>query len=187
MTKAGVVAKSFGCSILVETAELLRGWQLHVLRRRAIHERSARWLERASHWLTVPTTILAALAGTSAFAAGQADSANNALAVAGLAVGIGAAVTSHLQSTLNLSMRAEGHKQAASSYKQLLRTFERLTPDVGKLPPIGADDEVAATLEDLETRIAEADRVAPIAPQRIARREERKRVVIVTEATQLVG
>jgi len=42
-----------------ETAE-----QLHVARRRAIHEAAARRLQRSSTWPAVPTTILAAVAGS---------------------------------------------------------------------------------------------------------------------------
>jgi hypothetical protein len=171
----------------VETTELLRGWQLHVARRRAIHEAAARRLQRASTWLAVPTTILAAVAGTSAFAAARSDSATDTLGIVGLVVGLGAAVTSHLQSNLNLGARAEAHRLAAGSYKVLLRTFERLSPDVGQLPPIGADDALSATLQDIETRIADVDCNAPIVPARLAQREEAKEVVVVTEATKLVG
>ena len=156
-------------------------------RRRAIHEAASRRLQRASTWLAVPTTILAAVAGTSAFAAGQASSATDALAITGLVVGLSAAITSHLQSNLNLGARAEAHRLAASSYKVLLRMFERLSPDVGRLPPIGSDDPLSTTLQDIETRIADVDASAPIVPARIAQREERKQVVIVTEATKLVA
>jgi hypothetical protein len=171
----------------VETAELLRGWQLHVARRRAIHEAAARRLQRGSYWLAVPTTILAAVAGTSAFAAGQGVSARDALSIVGLVVGLAAAVTSHLQSNLNLAARAEAHRLAASSYKVLLRMFERLSPDVGKLPPIGSDDSLSVALKEIETRIADVDAGAPIVSARVAQREESKEVVIVTEAAKLVG
>jgi hypothetical protein len=171
----------------IETAELLRGWQLHVARRRTIHETAARRLHRASTWLAVPTTILAAVAGTSAFGAARADSASDTLGIIGLVVGLGAAITSHLQSNLNLGARAEAHKLAASSYKVLLRMFERLSPDVGQLPPIGADDALSDVLQDIETRIADVDASAPIVPARVAQREEAKEVVVVTEATRLVG
>jgi hypothetical protein len=171
----------------VETAELLRGWQLHVARRRAIHETAARRLQRGSYWLAVPTTILAAVAGTSAFAAGRDGSATDALGIVGLVVGLGAAITSHLQSNLNLGARAEAHRLAAGSYKLLLRMFERLSPDVGPLPAIGSDDSLSATLKEIETRIADVDASAPIVPARVAQREEAKEVVVVTEAAQLVG
>jgi hypothetical protein len=171
----------------VETAELLRGWQLHVARRRTIHEAAARRLQRGSTWLAVPTTILAAVAGTSAFAAGQADSATDALSIIGLVVGLTAAITSHLQSNLNLGARAEAHRLAASNYKVLLRMFERLSPAMGKLPPIGSDDPISATLQEIETRIADVDAAAPIVPARVAQREESKEVVVVTEATKLVA
>jgi len=171
----------------VETAELLRGWQLHVARRRTIHEAAARRLQRGSVWLAVPTTILAAVAGTAAFAAGQAVTATDALSIVGLVVGLGAAITSHLQSNLNLGARAEAHRLAASNYKVLLRMFERLSPEVGKLPPIGADDRLSAALKEIETRIVDVDASAPIVPARVAQREESKEVVVVTEATKLVA
>jgi hypothetical protein len=171
----------------VETAELLRGWQLHVARRRTIHEAAARRLQRGSYWLAVPTTILAAVAGTSAFAAGQGVSARDALSIIGLVVGLSAAITSHLQSNLNLAARAEAHRLAASSYKVLLRMFERLSPDVGKLPPIGSEDSLSTALKEIETRIADVDAGAPIVPARVAQREESKEVVVVTEAAKLVG
>jgi hypothetical protein len=135
----------------------------------------------------VPTTILAAVAGTSAFAAGQGVSARDALSIIGLVVGLSAATTSQLQSNLNLAARAEAHRLAASSYKVLLRMFERLSPDVGKLPPIGSDDSLSVALKEIETRIADVDAGAPIVPARVAQREESKEVVIVTEAAKLVG
>lgn len=162
-----------------DATELLRGWQLHVSRRRTVHEASARRLQRWNQWLGVPTTVFAAAAGTSAFAAGQADGPTEVLAVAGLVVGATAAVTSHLHSSLNLGGRAEAHRQAASHYKQLLRSFERLSPDGGRVP--------ADTLTTLENRLSEVDASAPIVPKRLAQQEERKRVVVVTQAIDLTS
>ena len=162
-----------------DATELLRGWQLHVSRRRTVHEASARRLQRWNHWLGVPTTVLAAAAGTSAFAAGQNEGPTEVLAVAGLVVGATAAVTSHLHSSLDLGARAEAHRQAASHYKQLLRSFERLSSDVARLP--------ADTLTNLENRLSEVDASAPIVPKRLAAQEEAKRVVVVTEAIHLTN
>jgi hypothetical protein len=162
-----------------DATELLRGWQLHVSRRRTVHEASARRLQRWNQWLGVPTTVLAAAAGTSAFAAGQTDGPTDVLAITGLVVGGTAAITSHLHSSLNLGGRAEAHRQAASHYKQLLRSFERLAPDGGRVP--------ADTLTTLENRLSEVDASAPIVPKRLAQQEERKRVVVVTQAIDLTS
>ena len=162
-----------------DATELLRGWQLHVSRLRTVHEASARRLQRWNHWLGVPTTVFAAAAGTSAFAAGQAEGATDVLAITGLVVGATAAVTSHLHSSLDLGARAEAHRQAASHYKQLLRSFERLAPDGGRVP--------ADTLTTLENRLSEVDASAPIVPKRLAAQEESKRVVVVTEAVHLTS
>jgi hypothetical protein len=162
-----------------DATELLRGWQLHVSRRRTVHEASARRLQRWNQWLGVPTTVFAAAAGTAAFAAGQVDGGTDVLAVAGLVVGATAAVTSHLHSSLNLGGRAEAHRQAASHYKQLLRSFERLAPEGGRTP--------ADTLTTLENRLSEVDASAPIVPKRLAQQEERKRVVVVTQAIDLTN
>lgn len=171
----------------VDATELLRGWQLHVSRRRTVHEASARRLQRWNQWLGVPTTVLAAAAGTSAFAVGQVDGtggSGDVLAVAGLVVGLGAAVTSHLHSSLDLGARAEAHRQAASHYKQLLRSFERLGPEVGGT---GNRAELTTTLTTLENRLSEVDASAPIVPKRLAQSEEAKRVVVVTEAIHLTN
>ncbi|HEY8543899.1 MAG TPA: SLATT domain-containing protein [Acidimicrobiales bacterium] len=164
-----------------DATELLRGWQLHVARRRTVHEASARRLQRWNQWLGVPTTVFAAAAGTSAFAAGQAanGSSQDVLAIAGLVVGAAAAVTSHLSSSLNLGARAEAHRQAAGHYKQLLRSFERLAPDGGRV----ATD----VLTTLENRLSEVDAGAPIVPKRLAQQEERKKVVVVTQAIDLAS
>jgi hypothetical protein len=170
--------------------DLLRGWQLHVIRRRNVHEAAARRLSQASYWLGVPTTILAAAAGTSALALGQTDAATGLLSVVGLTVGLGAAITSHLQTSLQLGARAEAHRAAAVGYKRLLRAFELISPDLGALPDVGADGSLSATLRDLEQRLSDVDASAPVVPKRLAAQEERRPVEVATtfaELTQPAG
>jgi hypothetical protein len=109
-------------------AELLRGWQLHTLRRRTIHERAAHNAQRAGYWLGATTTVFAAIAGSSAFAATVGDAGSDALGILALTLGLTAAVLAPLQTTLDLAGRAERHRHAAVEYKRLLRSFERIPP-----------------------------------------------------------
>ncbi len=170
-----------------ETSELLRGWQLHVIRRREIHEAAARRLQRATYWLGVPAAILSAIAGCTAFAAWQSDSANHTVAIVGFAIGIAGAIATQVQTFLDLGARAERHRQAAVKYKEILRTFERMSPDVGALPTSGSADALTADLEALESRLAQIDGTAPVVPKRLAQRIEAQPVPIATTLEQLVA
>lgn len=155
-----------------EGAELLRGWQLHAVRRRTIHELAARRSQLAAYWLSAVVALFAAIAGSSAFVAVEVDGSSTGLGAVALSVGMIAAVAAPLQSTLDLGGRAERHRQAAVEYKRLVRTFERISPDRRDIPRAGQTGEFAALLETLATRIGDADAAAPILPTRLARHVE---------------
>jgi hypothetical protein len=160
--------------------ELLIGWQLHVSRRREIHETAARRAQGWSYAIGVPTAVLAALAGSSAVAAWQSEGSNATLAVVGGALGIVAAILVSVQTFLDLGARAEKHRQAAVSYKRLLRQFERIPPSHEKLPDIGDKSELARALQELEAELAEVDSVAPVVPRRMAARVEARPMEVVS-------
>ena len=170
-----------------ETSELLRGWQLHTVRRRIIHEAAARRLQRSAYVMGVVGGVLSAVAGSAAFVAWTGDDTSTAVGIVGLAVGLAAAVISQIQTFLDLGARAEQHRQAAVRYKQLLRSFERISPDVGKLPRVGESDAMSQRLDDLEKRLAEADAAAPVVPAGLAAEIEGQPVEVVDTAKDMTG
>jgi hypothetical protein len=142
--------------------EAVQGWALHATRRRIIHEAEARRLDRLRYWLGTLSACLAAIAGTSAFAAWDSDRDSVAAGVATAIVGIGAAILASVVTFLDLGGRAEAHRRAASDYKAVLREFEAASgtrPDGQRAPDSGA-------VERLKTLLAEADAAAPIVPER---------------------
>jgi hypothetical protein len=170
-----------------DSTELLRGWQLHTIRRRMIHERAARLTQRAGYALSAVVTVFAAVAGSSAFVAAENATPRTGLGVAALIAGLVAAIGSPLQSTLDLGGRAERHRQAAVAYKRLLRVLERVPPALGAIPQPGQDNELARELKQLELQLAEADAAAPIVPARLAGRIESLPVHIVGNANGLTA
>ena len=60
-------------------SELFLGWQLHVFRRREIHEKAARRAQSWSYGVGVPTAILAGLAGSAAVGAWQSEAQTKCL------------------------------------------------------------------------------------------------------------
>jgi hypothetical protein len=124
---------------------------------------------------------LAAVAGTSAFAAWQSNSESIAAGVGTVVVGAGAAVLGSALTFLDLGGRAEGHRRTAAAYKTVLRGFEEAC---GSRPNRGAalNGEV---LRKLKTLLSEADGTAPVVPVRRGEKAERQRFCFVGAAAEL--
>jgi hypothetical protein len=150
--------------------ELLKGWQLHVARRRLIHEATARQAQRGHYIVGSVAAVLAAFAGSSLVSTWNADTSNNALSLVGGITGAAAAVLVAFQTFLDLGARAERHRQSAVEYKALLRRFERLTERRSGSSPCGDMDDTAlcSLVEELESELTQIDGKAPVVPARLA-------------------
>jgi hypothetical protein len=139
-----------------------QGWALHATRRRMIHEAQARHLDRWRYLLGTASACLAAIAGTSAFAAWQADADNAAAAIVTAVVGIGAAILASVLTFLDLGARAEANRRAAAAYKGVLRDYEEAWALRGQ----GQRSLDPAALAALKRALADADATAPTVPER---------------------
>jgi hypothetical protein len=162
--------------------EAFEGWALHATRRRKIHEEEARRLDRLRYSLGMLSTALAAIAGTSAFAAWQSETDSVAAAIATAAVGIGAAVLANMLAFLDLGARAEAHRRTAAAYKRILRDFEEASAWRKKEDAAGPEKE---TLGTLKVVLAEADASAPVVPARRGNKIERLPFSFVETAEEL--
>ena len=163
--------------------EAVEGWALHATRRRIIHEQEARRLDRLRYWLGGLSTALAAIAGTSTFAAWQSGSKNLAAAIITAAIGIGAAVVGNVVAFLDLGGRAEAHRHAAVAYKRILREFEEATGNSGE----EKRELDSKTLSSLKSLLAEADRTAPTVPAGRGASIERRPFRFVRKAEDLAN
>jgi hypothetical protein len=164
-----------------DAVQALQGWALHTSRRRIIHEMHARFLDMQRLALGTLSTVLAAVAGTSAFAAWQSEGDSTAAAVVTVVVGIGAAILANVLTFLDPGARAEANRRAAVAYKDVLRDYEialALRKDGDPTPDAGS----VATLKQA---LARADASAPTVPNRLAKRVERRPFVFVPTADQL--
>ena len=159
--------------------ELLRGWQVHVARHGRIHEDAARSLQAFHYWLGVPAAALAAVAGSSAFAAWRSEASSTPLAAIGAAVGVAATILISVVTFLDLGARAERHRQAAASYKRMLRRLERFPPLTTKIESLSKADRTYKTILRLERELGETDSAAPVPPRRIAHRVVQRRPVLL--------
>jgi hypothetical protein len=165
--------------------ELLLGWQLHVSRRRDIHEQAARNAQVWSFVVGVPTAVLAGLAGASAVGVWQSGGSNGTLAIIGGVLGLVAAILASVQAFLDLGSRAERHRQAAISYKRVLRSFERIPASDHKLSEVRDDSQPGRELQRLQAELAEVDGAAPVVPRRIAEKVEDRPMEVVLKACEL--
>jgi len=158
-----------------------QGWALHTTRRRRIHEAEARVLDLLRYWLGTVSATLAAVAGTSAFAAWQSNTESIVAGVGTAVVGVGAAVLGSALTFLDFGGRAEVHRRAATRYKDILREFEE---DCGLRPdPAGAIDK--EHLDTLRKLLAEADEAAPVVPLRRGNNAEKQPFCFVRTAKEL--
>jgi hypothetical protein len=163
--------------------EAVEGWALHATRRRIIHEAEARRLDRLRYWVGGLSTALAAIAGTSAFAAWQSGSKSLAAGVVTAVVGIGAAVLGNIVAFLDLGGRAEAHRNAAVAYKGILREFEEACGNSGD----DKEEIDAETLATLKSLLADADRAAPTVPAGAGERVEHRPFRFVRKADDLTA
>jgi hypothetical protein len=171
--------KVFTPESLRETA---RGWVLHATRRRRIHEKEARILDRRRYIYGAFNVSLAAIAGTSAFAAWKTSN-NSTFAAVATIFGIGAAVLANALTFLDLGGRAESHRQAAVAYKDILREFEEAFGLKGDRPP-SIDRE---KLSKLKSRLCEVDRAAPTVPVKRGSKIEQQDYDFATKAEELAA
>ena len=150
--------------------EAVQGWALHTTRRRKIHDAEARHLDRLRYWVGAVAAALAAVAGTSAFAAWESESTNTAAAVVTAIVGIGAAVLASVLTFLDLGGRAEAHRRSAAAYKRVLREFEQASGM--RRGNDGAIDDEA--LQSLKALLDETDAAAPVVPVKRGERVEQQ-------------
>jgi len=172
-----------------KTGDLLRGWQLHVGRRRDMHERAGRRAQQWHYIVGSAATVMAAFAGSSLVSTWNADERSNGLALAGGVIGAAAAVLVAFQTFLDLGARAERHRQSAVEYKALLRRFERLTERRSADSPCGvADDEAfCRAIEELEAELHRVDSRAPVVPVRLAAKVERRTLGYYSTAEALAA
>jgi hypothetical protein len=180
-TKRSSLAEQINVFEPDDAREAAEGWALHTTRRRTIHEAEARRLDRLRQYLGTLAAILAALAGTSAFAAWESNRASVALGVVTALVGIGAAILGSVLTFLDLGARAEAHRRAAAAYKDVLREFEDAcgTRPNSNAPP---DREALRKLKEL---MHAADKAAPVVPYRLARKVEQQPFRFVGTADEL--
>jgi hypothetical protein len=158
-----------------------QGWALHATRRRRIHEAEARALDHLRYWLGTVSATLAAVAGTSAFAAWQSNTESLVAGVGTVVVGVGAAVLGSALTFLDFGGRAEAHRRAATHYKNVLRKFEEVSGS--RSDPGGALDD--KHLETLSKLLAEADETAPVVPLRRGNNAEKQPFCFVKNAKEL--
>lgn len=170
----------------IGTDELLKGWQLHVARRRMVHERAARRSQRWHWWLGSIATVLVAFTGSALVSSWNADGAGVALRIAGGVTGTVTAVIVAFQTFLDLGARAERHRQSATEYKALLRRFERLNEQRASGSPCRVTDtELCAVVSELETELDRVDSRAPVVPERLTARIESRQSDYVEQARDL--
>jgi hypothetical protein len=163
--------------------EAVEGWALHATRRRIVHEDEARRLDRLRYWVGALSAALAAVAGTSAFAAWETGSKSLAAGIVTAVIGIGAAVLGNVVAFMDLGGRAESHRNAAVAYKAILRDFEEACGNSGD----EKKELDAETLASLKSLLADADRTAPTLPVRRGDEVERRPFRFVRKADDLAG
>lgn len=161
--------------------EAVQGWALHATRRRNVHEAEARFLNSVRYWLGSSSTILAAVAGTSAFAAWQSTTSSLAWAIVTAVIGIGAAILGGLLTFLDPGGLSEAHRRSATAYKSVLREFEEAAGSVGCTDGTFDRD----LLRRLKSMLADADTSAPTVPRRRGRAAEREPFIFVPKALNL--
>lgn len=161
--------------------EAVQGWALHTTRRRKIHEAEARHLDRLRYLLGTLSTALAAVAGTSAYAAWESDSTNTTAAVVTAVVGISAAVLASILTFLDLGGRAEAHRRSAAAYKRVLRDFEQAS-GTGRGSDGAIEDEA---LQRLKAMLDETDAAAPVVPVKRGEKIEQQPFLFVGTADEL--
>ncbi len=139
---------------LAGEAERLEG----VCIRRALgHRHSCNFWNAMNYVLGLPSVVLAAVAGTSAFAA-----SGHHHVLAGI-LALAAAVVAALATFLNPSQNARLHQHAAASYGALEGDFRRFA-SIDLVMPGGQAAALEAKLDDAVNRFNEVDAASPPIP-----------------------
>jgi hypothetical protein len=147
--------------------ELLRGWLIHAHKGRDRHDLAARRCDQRRYLLGIPASVVAAIVGTSTFAALQASPDRTLQLVVGALAIMGAILTS-LQTFLDLGARAERHRLAGVRYKAVIRQLEQL--GIGTIKA-GLD---APAVTDLRERLDALEEEMPVVPPSIYDQVEAK-------------
>lgn len=108
------------------TEDLLAKWKARCNELQYAHYTAERVYANLNYALGIPVVALSAVAGTSAFASLQAETANqNMLIVTGL-VSMSAAILASLQTFLRFSERAEKHRASGARYGAIKRRIEQM-------------------------------------------------------------
>jgi hypothetical protein len=151
--------------------ELLCGWQLHVVRQRLIHEKSARSIQHSHYLLGGTAVLLTAFAGSSAAAAWQKQTQNTGLAFFSALAAALAAVLAGIVTFLDQGGRAARHRKAAVDYKKALRKLEATAPPKEmrvRTLMHNPNHPISKFVEEMKTTLDDIDTYAPIPPRRIA-------------------
>src|SRR6202035_696654 len=98
----------------------------HAHKGRQRHDRAARRCARRMLWIGGSSAVLSALVGTSVFVALEKQTSHASIAVGIGLLSILSAILASLSTFLNLSERAEKHRTAGVSYKEVVRELERI-------------------------------------------------------------
>ncbi len=147
--------------------ELLRGWLLHAHKGRDRHDLAARRCDQRRYLIGIPATIVAAIVGTSTFAAFQESPDRLVQLVVGV-LAIVAAILTSLQTFLDLGARAERHRLAGVRYKTVIRHLEQL--GIGTIKT-GLDSPV---VNELRQRLDALEEEMPVVPPAIYDQVEAK-------------
>ena len=162
--------------------ELLRGWVLHAHKGRDRHDEAARRSDRYRYWLGVPAIVLAAVVGTSVFASMQTNVEAAPRIVIGL-ISFTASALASLQTFYNFADRSEKHRLAGARYKAIIRELEQVLAE-----PIEQVQGKGDYLADLRKRLDDLELEAPVVPEGIYLRIERRyaQVRFTEQAGELV-
>lgn len=150
-----------------DSNELLRGWLLHAHKGRDRHDLAARRCDQRRYIIGIPATIVAAVVGTSTFAALQ-ESPDRMLQVVVGVLAIIAAILTSLQTFLDLGARAERHRLAGVRYKAVIRQLEQL--GIGTMKA-GLD---APAVTELRQRLDALEEEMPVVPPTVYDQVEAK-------------
>jgi hypothetical protein len=145
-----------------------------------IHEVEARRQNTRRYRLGGLAAILAA--GSSTLAAAHSTSEDATLAVLAAVSALAAAAFAGLLTALDPGGQSEAHRRAATSYKSFLRAFEE------KAGALGCNERSfdQVLLQDLKTKLEEADESAPPVPVKLGREVENRRFDFVPKAIDLL-
>ncbi len=134
------------------------------------HSRAAVLFERRNLAIGLPTVLLTAISGTTAFTTLASEVDQPVVKIMTGIMSITAAVLAALQTFLRYSELAEKHKAAAQNYGMLRRELEEVLVQCNSTSPHSAPPQ--GFMRDFRMRWDSADKEAPNLPQRIYNQAE---------------